>query len=93
MPRDHVRLDRGVDVAAADGAVKAEQTRPLLLNPIDVPANLINAGLVGVIVWPLYPAWVLAPWLGLLCSARELGRASYGANGCVVLGSTEPCRT
>ena len=32
-----------------------------------MPANLINAGLVAVIVWPLYPAWVVALWLGLVC--------------------------
>ena len=67
MPRDHVRPYRGRNVAAPDGAVEAEQTRLLLQNPVDVPANLINAGLVGVIVWPLYPAWVVALWLGLFC--------------------------
>jgi diguanylate cyclase (GGDEF)-like protein/PAS domain S-box-containing protein len=62
MPRDRVWPDRG-----PDGAVEAEQTRLLLQNPIGVPANLINAGLVGVIVWPLYPAGVLSLWLGLFC--------------------------
>ena len=74
MPRVYASADRDVDVS------EAEQTRLLLQNPIDVPANLINAGLVAVIVWPLYPAWVLALWLGLACIvslSRALLRHRY----------------
>jgi diguanylate cyclase (GGDEF)-like protein/PAS domain S-box-containing protein len=66
-PRDSLRPDGRVDVIVNNGAVEAEQTRLLLQNPVDVPANLINAGLVAVVVWPLYPAWVVALWLGLVC--------------------------
>ena len=47
MPRDHARPERGVGVAAPDGAFEAELTRLLLQNPADVPANLINASLVA----------------------------------------------
>jgi len=75
MPRDYLGPDRGVDIATADGLVEAEQTRLLLMNPIDVPANLINAGLVAVVVWPLYSAWVVALWLVLACVV-SLSRAS-----------------
>jgi hypothetical protein len=74
-PRDHLRPDGGVDVAKADGLVEAEQTRLLLNNPID-------AGLVALVVWPLYPAWVLALWLGLFCLvslARALLRHRYAS--------------
>jgi hypothetical protein len=81
-PRDYLRPDGGVDVATADGLVEAEQTRLLLNNPIDVPANLINAALVALVVWPLYPAWVLALWLGLFCLvslARALLRHRYAS--------------
>jgi PAS domain S-box-containing protein len=81
-PRDYLGPGEGVDIAVLDGAVEAEQTRLLLNNPIDVPANLINAGLVGVVVWPLYPAWVLALWLGLFCIvslARALLRHRYAS--------------
>ena len=79
-PRDSLRPGRRVDVAALDGAVEAEQTRLTLYNPVDVPANLINAGLVAVIVWPLYPAWVVALWLILACIvslSRALLRHRY----------------
>ena len=75
MPRDYLGPDRGVDITTADGLVEAEQTRLLLTNPIDVPANLINAGLVAVVVWPLFPAWVVALWLALACIV-SLSRAS-----------------
>ena len=82
MPLDHARPDSAVGLTAPDGAVEAEQTRLLLRNPIDVPANLINAGLVGVIVWPLFQAWVLTLWLGLVCIvslARALLRHRYAS--------------
>jgi PAS domain S-box-containing protein len=80
-PRNSLRPDGSVDVTVPDGgAVEAEQTRLLLYNPIDVPANLINAGLVAVIVWPLYSAWVVALWLILACIvslSRALLRHRY----------------
>ena len=82
MPLDHARPDSAVGLTAPDGAVEAEQTRLLLRNPIDVPANLINAGLVGVIVGPLFQAWVLTLWLGLVCIvslARALLRHRYAS--------------
>ncbi len=80
MTLDHVRPGRGVDLAAPDSAVEAEQTRLLMQNPADVPASLINAGLVGVVVWRLYPAWAMALWLALFCVvslARALMRHRY----------------
>jgi hypothetical protein len=43
--RDYLRPEHGGDIATP-GLVEAEQTRLLLNNPVDVPANLINAGLV-----------------------------------------------
>ena len=67
MPLDHGDPGCGVHFHASDGAVEAEQIRLLLQNPADVPANLINAGLVALIVWPLYPAWTMVLWLGLVC--------------------------
>jgi diguanylate cyclase (GGDEF)-like protein/PAS domain S-box-containing protein len=54
--------------------VLAEQVRVLLYNPADLPVNLINAGLVSVIVWHLYPAWVRATWLACVCIV-SVGRA------------------
>jgi diguanylate cyclase (GGDEF)-like protein/PAS domain S-box-containing protein len=62
-----VDLGRGVDLRSSDAAVEAEQIRLLLQNPADVPANLINAGLVAVIVWPLFPTWVMVLWLAFVC--------------------------
>ena len=67
MPLAHLDPGRGVDFHAPDRAVEAEQTRLLLQNAVDVPANLINTGLVSLIVWPLYPDWAMALWLGLVC--------------------------
>jgi hypothetical protein len=80
VPRDFLRPDGGVDIATPGGLVEAEQTRLLLKNPIDVPANLINAGLVALVVWPLYQTWVVALWLGLACIvslSRALLRHCY----------------
>lgn len=70
----------GADSGAPGDTVEAEQIRLLLHNPVDVPINLVNAALVGVVVWPLYPAWVLAMWLGMMCVvslARAVLRRRY----------------
>ncbi len=55
------------DLDPSRRAVEVEQIRLLLQNPADVPANLINAGLVGLIVWRLFPIWVVAAWLAAVC--------------------------
>lgn len=67
MPLDHTGPGRAVGFHPADRAVEAEQIRLLLKNPVDVPANLINTVLVAVVVWPLYPAWVMVVWLEFVC--------------------------
>jgi diguanylate cyclase (GGDEF)-like protein/PAS domain S-box-containing protein len=51
----------------ADLAVTAEQIRLLLDSSPDVIINLANAGLVALVLGPLYPAWALIPWLGSFC--------------------------
>jgi diguanylate cyclase (GGDEF)-like protein/PAS domain S-box-containing protein len=85
MPENHAPADASGNLAATDRAVMAEQVRLLMQNPADVPINVTNAGLVSLIVWPLYPAWVLALWLGLVCTvslARAVMRRRYaGAAG------------
>jgi hypothetical protein len=85
MPIGHVHPDRGADLAAPDSAVEAEQTRLLLQNPIGVPATLINVCLVCVVVWPLYPAGLLALWLALFVVVSLhrllLNRRYAGATG------------
>ena len=78
-PRDSLLLD------APDSAVEAERIRLLLQNASTVPANLINAGLVAIVLWPLYPAWVVALWLGTVCivslARAQLGHRHAGATG------------
>ncbi len=54
--------------AGTEGAVEAEQLRLLMRNSADVPVTLINAGLVALVVWPLYPAALVALWLGLFAT-------------------------
>ncbi|MEP7088483.1 MAG: EAL domain-containing protein [Nocardioidaceae bacterium] len=47
---------------------------------MDVPVNLVNSGLVGVVVWPLFPAWVIVLWLvsfGVVSLNRALLRHRY----------------
>jgi diguanylate cyclase (GGDEF)-like protein/PAS domain S-box-containing protein len=80
MSLDFVDPDRDVEFHAPDGAVEAEQIRLLLQNPVIVPANLINTGLVAVVVSPLYPASVVVIWLVLVCIVnlmRALLRRRY----------------
>ena len=67
MPLDQLPRSGSVDFAASDAAVAAEQTRLLLHNPADVPISLLNAALVGVVVWPLYPRWVIGLWVASIC--------------------------
>ena len=63
-----------VGPAGSETAVEAEQLRLLMRNPADVPVTLINAGLVALVVWRLYPATLVALWLGLF-TAASLSRA------------------
>ncbi len=76
--------------AGSEGAVEAEQLRLLMQNPADVPVNLINAGLVALVVWRLYPATLVALWLGLFTVtslSRALLRRRYAIASSVVKAS------
>ena len=70
----------GVDPPNIDAVVSAEQIRLLYHQRAIVPANLLTACAVVVVVWPLYQPWVLAGWVGLICVvifARSLLRYHY----------------
>jgi diguanylate cyclase (GGDEF)-like protein/PAS domain S-box-containing protein len=65
MPDDRLPDGTRSGSSGTDGAVATEQIHLLLQNPIDVPVNLINAGLVAALLWEVYPGWARAPWLAL----------------------------
>ena len=48
-----------------DAVVLAEQVRLLYGSPIIVLINPVNAFIVAVLLWKMYPAWVIFVWLGL----------------------------
>ena len=81
--------------AGSEGAVEAEQLRLLMQNRADVPVTLINAGLVALVVWRLYPATLVAIWLGLFTVtslSRALLRHRYAIAGSAVKSSTSWAR-
>jgi PAS domain S-box-containing protein len=80
MPGNRVGEGASVDRAGLDVAVYTEQIQLLNRQRAIVPVNLLIAGGVSVRVWPLYPVWVLALWLGLfsiVILARSLLRYRY----------------
>ena len=48
-----------------DAVVLAEQVKLLYGSPIIVLINPVNASIVAVLLWQMYPAWVIFVWLGL----------------------------
>jgi diguanylate cyclase (GGDEF)-like protein/PAS domain S-box-containing protein len=80
MPDDHLPEGVSSGLPGLDDAVVSEQIHVLLRNRADVPVNLINAGLVAVMLWRFYPGWARVPWLALFCGvslARALLRYRY----------------
>jgi diguanylate cyclase (GGDEF)-like protein/PAS domain S-box-containing protein len=63
-----------------DAAVVAEQISLLTHNRIDLPINLVNAGIVGDAFWRLYPEWVVPLWgvvFSIVILVRFLSRRRY----------------
>ena len=80
MPGNQVGEREGHHHSGLDAAVVAEQIRLLVHKRLDLPVHLLNACIVSVALWPLYPVWVVIVWLGLFCvviSARSLIRRRY----------------
>ncbi len=68
------------DHAELDLVVFTERIRLLNQQRAVIPVNLLIAGVVSAKVWPLFPVWVLALWLGSVCIvilARSLLRHRY----------------
>jgi diguanylate cyclase (GGDEF)-like protein/PAS domain S-box-containing protein len=59
--------DPGSGLAESISALRAEQIRLLYRQRGVAPVNLIVAGLTCAALRSVYPAWVLALWLGLFC--------------------------
>jgi PAS domain-containing protein len=70
----------GADHGRLDSAIVAEQIRLLTRKRLDLPINLLNAGIVSAVFWPLYPVWVVLSWLGvfsIVILLRALIRRRY----------------
>ena len=70
----------GADGARIDAGIITEQIRLLVQKRLDLPINLLNAVIVSYTLWRLFPAWLVASWLGVFTAvilARILIRHLY----------------
>jgi diguanylate cyclase (GGDEF)-like protein/PAS domain S-box-containing protein len=51
---------------APDATVRAEQVRLLYGSSLVVLINLVNAPITAMLLWPIYPGWIVVGWIGLL---------------------------
>ena len=61
-------------------AVRAEQIGAIYRAPAIMLINPINAAILAILLWPAYPAWMLAAWVGLfslVVGLRLIDRARY----------------
>jgi diguanylate cyclase (GGDEF)-like protein/PAS domain S-box-containing protein len=72
MEIEHEKSD-GAARSPFDAAVVGEQISLLAYNRLDLPINLVNAGIVFASFWRLYPEWVALLW-GVLFPIVILGR-------------------
>ena len=54
---------------APEAAVRAEQVRLLYGSSVVVLINLVNAPITALLLWQIYPGWIVLGWIGLVIVA------------------------
>ena len=81
--RDDTSRERGATPRtepAFETALRAEQIGAIYRAPAIMLFNPINAAILAAVIWPAYPAWILALWVGSFClvvGLRLIDRARY----------------